>query len=89
MLSRLFDNSKANTHYVYTHGHIKDNEVLEFVEKFRGSCGIYQNLMVMMSGDTREQLYWPFRFFGKLVEDVTMVKTTYEEFYRKLTKIDN
>ena len=56
LLSRLFGNPKATTHYVYTQGRLIDNEVLEFIEKFRGSCGIYQNLMVMMSSDTREQL---------------------------------
>jgi hypothetical protein len=56
LLSRLFGNSKANSHFVYTHGHLKDDEVLEFIERYRGSCGVYQNLMVMMSGDTREQL---------------------------------
>ena len=75
----LFGLPALNVRQVYTLDDIRSQELVTFIESVRGVHGVYQTVMILPSGDTREQL-----FFSKLVEDRTAVPLTYQDFYQRV-----
>jgi len=64
---------------MYQELELRDENVIEFINNLRGSCGVYQSLSIILNGDNREQ-----SFFSKLVEDRTLLPISYQEFYQKV-----
>ncbi|CAG9317991.1 unnamed protein product [Blepharisma stoltei] len=78
-LQDLVGMEKFDLSKMYQELELKDENLMEFINSQRGSCGVYQSLTIILNGDSREQ-----SFFSKLVEDRTLLPISYQEFYQKV-----